>query len=83
MEGIRIIKLPCSKMISSNNKDLGDFNNWWSKIDQKRKDKFFPRDFMSYDLEQKKLIWYYAISEDIRDIGGFDTTEFSGGLYAV
>lgn len=93
MDGIRIVELPGCKMASSgcgtgpdqwaDDGLLRRFNVWWSTLDKKRADKFFPRDFMWYDREKDGLVWYYAIPEDITDTAGFEIVDFAGGLYAV
>lgn len=83
MEGIRIVKLPPARMVTSGEKSLEEFDNWWSEVDKERKDKFFPRDFMWFDEEEKRLVWFYALPYDETNIGEFDTIEFAGGLYAV
>ncbi|CQR74632.1 Nodulation protein NolA [Sporomusa ovata DSM 2662] len=84
---VRIVELPKCKMVSSGcdmgNGLLDEFNIWWSAVDKQRTDKFFPRDFMWYDLESKGTFWYYAINDNITDTGGFEVLEFEGGLYAA
>jgi len=59
------------------------FNEWWSAVDARRADRFFPRDFMWYDREHNGQVWYYAISDDSLETGGFDVIDFPGGLYAA
>lgn len=81
MEGIRIVQLPPAKMATSGN--LEEFDQWWSEVDKKRKDKFFPRDFMWFDGEAEKLVWLYALPEGETDTGGYSTLDFAGGLYAA
>ena len=83
MEGIRVVKLPAARMVTSGGKDLKDFDNWWSALDKERKDKFFPRDFMYFDQEEKQLIWFYALADDTTDTGEYDSIDFPGGLYAA
>ncbi len=84
---VRIVEIPKTKMASSGydtgNGELEKFDKWWSEIDKNRKDKFFPRDFMCYDLHKNSLIWYYAIGEEIGDTDGFEVIDFEGGLYAA
>ena len=70
-------------MVSSGDKKLEEFDRWWTKEDQNRIDKFFPRDFMMYDNDNKKLIWYYVLSSHIENTQGYDVINFPGGLYAV
>ncbi len=83
MEGIRIVNLPPARMASSGDKSLEEFDAWWSRVDQKRKDRFFPRDFMTFDPQSQSLIWFYALPDGVTDTGGFDVVDFPGGLYAV
>lgn len=83
MDGIRIIELPGAKMVTSGNEDLDGFDQWWSRVDRERKDRFFPRDFMWFDPETKSLVWSYALSDGVTDTGGYQTIDFPGGLYAV
>ncbi|HWI52729.1 MAG TPA: GyrI-like domain-containing protein [Symbiobacteriaceae bacterium] len=83
MDGIRIIELPSAKMVTSGDKDLNGFDQWWSRIDRERKDRFFPRDFMWFDRETKRPVWFYALPEGVSDTGGYETVDFPGGLYAV
>lgn len=93
MKGIRIIELPKCKMVSSGcaddenpfaeNGKLITFGQWWSALDKKRVDKFFPRDFMWFDREKKRLVWYYVLPDGVTDTGGYDVVDFEGGIYAV
>lgn len=83
MDGIRIVKLLACKMVSSGDRNLEDFDVWFSKVDKERKDQFFPRDFMWWDSENKKLVWYYILGEHITNTEGFETIDFEGGLYAA
>lgn len=46
-------------------------------------DRSFPRDFMWFDEESRRLVWYYALPPDAADPEGFDVVDFPGGLYAV
>ncbi|HYF91287.1 MAG TPA: GyrI-like domain-containing protein [Symbiobacteriaceae bacterium] len=83
MDGIRIIELPAATMVTSGNRNLQGFDEWWSHIDKERKDRFFPRDFMWFDPENQSLVWYYALPDGVTDTGGYEVVEFSGGLYAA
>jgi hypothetical protein len=83
IEGIRILELPSARMATSGNRSLEEFDAWWSELDKTRKDKFFPRDFMWFDAESEKLVWYYALPPDADDPEEFDVVDFVGGLYAV
>jgi DNA-binding transcriptional MerR regulator len=85
---IRIVDLPACRMVSSGLKQ-GDshrkFNKMWEKIDRKRKDRFFPRDFMWWDKESNCEIWWYAVEDWVteEDTKGFSFVNFDGGLYAT
>ena len=89
---VRIIELPACKMITSgpaNGPDafapdgnLFRFMEWFSVYDKGRADRFYPRDFM-WSRSGGGFEWGYAVSEVPEDTGGFDVTDFPGGLYAV
>ncbi len=85
---IRIVELPPCRMATSGVKN-GDnhkrFEKMWSRLDKNRKDKFFPRDFMWYDEDSGKTVWWYAIEEWVTeaDTAGFEIVDFEGGLYAT
>lgn len=85
---VRIVELPNCRMITSGNGDkemLKRFDKLWSGLDMKRKDRFFPRDFMWWDEERKVSIWWYAIEDWVtdRDTKGFEIFDFEGGFYAA
>ena len=89
---VRIIKLPACKMVTSgpaNGEDifapdgiLTRFCEWFSELDKKRLDRFYPRDFM-WSPPGGGLQWGYAVDEIPDDTGGFDVIDFQGGLFAV
>jgi hypothetical protein len=81
--GIRVVELPATTMVTSGKSDLAAFNEWWSRVDKERKDRFFPRDFMWFDAEAKRLVWWYALPDGVSDTGGYETLQFTGGLYAA
>jgi len=83
MDGIRIVELPSARMVTSGNQELEGFDRWWSGVDRERKDRFFPRDFMWFDPDAKRLVWYYALPDWLSDTGGYETVDFPGGLYAA
>lgn len=83
MDGIRIVELPATTMVTSRNQDLEAFDQWWSRLHRERKDRFFPRDFMWFDPKSERLVWYYALPDGVTDTGGYETEEFEGGLYAA
>lgn len=63
---VRIVQLPKCRMITSGRGDretLKRFDKIWSQIDKKRKDRFFPRDFMWQDEVSNETIWWYAIED--------------------
>lgn len=61
------------------------FDRMWSKLDTKRKDRFFARDFMWYDAETKGTIWWYAIEDWVTetDTEGYEIIDYEGGIYAA
>ena len=85
---IRIIQLPACRMVTSGVKQ-GDnqkkFDTMWGKLDTRRKDRFFPRDFMWWDKESNGPIWWYAVEDWVTeaDTNGFRFTDFEGGMYAT
>lgn len=83
MEGIRIVQLPPSRMVASGDSDLETFDAWWTEADKKRKDQFFPRDFMWFDEASQKLVWGYVLPYDMSDTGRYGIIDFPGGLYAA
>jgi hypothetical protein len=60
-------------------------NNDYAFPDKKRKDKFFPHDFMTHNNETGKLTWFYAVEEWVTEThtSGFDIIDFEGGIYAT
>jgi hypothetical protein len=80
--GIRIIELPACRMASSKGHNLEEFDTWWSALDRKRTDRFYPRDFMYYDEGAKELVWLYPYPVHETEVG-YDAVDFQGGLYAA
>ncbi len=85
---IRIVKLPSCRMVTSGVKQGNNhskFDKMWGKLEVKRKDKFFPRDFMWWDKENNGPVWWYAVEEWVTeaDIRGFKFIDFEGGMYAT
>lgn len=85
---IRIVELPACRMVISGEKKGNNhkkFEKMWGRLDAKRKDKFFPRDFMVYDSEKGVNVWWYAIEDWVsdKDTEGFEIINFDGGLYAT
>jgi len=85
---IRIVELPACRMATSGVQPGGNherFNNMWTKLDNKRKDRFFSRDFMWYDKEKGGTVWWYAVEDWVTesDTEGFGFEEFDGGIYAT
>ena len=90
---VRIIELPTGRMVwsgicpgspsTSENERLRRFNEWWSVRDKLRIDRFYGRDFMWWDDQERGYAWGYAITEPQDDTGGFGVMDFPGGLYAV
>lgn len=85
---VRVVELPKCRMITSGNgkkETLKRFDKLWSKLDKKRKDRFFPRDFMWWDGRSKSTIWWYAVEGWVteKDTNGFEFFDFEGGFYAA
>lgn len=73
------------RTVSSGNGEketLKRFDKLWTKFDMKRKDRFFPRDFMWWDEGSKATIWWYAVEDWVTetDAGGFELFDFEGGM---
>jgi len=89
---IRIVDLPPCRMITSGNgsdeKTRDRFCDLWFKLDERRKDKFYQRDFMVHvdpPEEGYPAVWWYAIEEWVseEDVDGFEIFQFEGGLFAT
>lgn len=80
--GVRVVELPACRMATSKGHTLSEFNQWWSALDQARKDRFFPRDFMYFDAKAGELVWLFALPEGA-SADEYDVIRFAGGLYAV
>lgn len=85
---VRIIELPPCRMVISgtgDRKTLKRFDKMWTKLDSKRRDKFFARDFMWHDKHSNSCIWWYAVEDWVTetDTEGFDIFNFEGGIYAA
>lgn len=85
---VRLVELPACRMATSGVQQ-GDnherFNKMWGKLDARRKDRFFPRDFMWHDNEKGGSVWWYAVEDWVTkaDTEGFGFENFEGGLYAT
>ena len=63
---IKIVELPACRMVTSGLKQEDNherFKIMWGTLDKKRKDRFFPRDFMWYDSEMGNTVWWYAVED--------------------
>jgi DNA-binding transcriptional MerR regulator len=88
---IRIIELSPCRMITSgsgDNETIRRFEKLWNKLDERRKDRFFPRDFMVHvepPEEGHPAVWWYAIEDWVgeKDTDGFEIFQFEGGLFAT
>ena len=85
---IRIVELPSCRMVTSGVKQGNNhskFDKMWGKLDSKRKDRFFPRDFMWWDKENNGPVWWYAVEDWVTemDTNGIKFVDFEGGLYAT
>lgn len=86
MEKVKIVTLPECRMVTSEiDGDQKKFNKMWMELDKKRKDKFFPRDFMYFDEKAQKTVWLYACEDWVteNDTKGFKIIDFEGGIYAT
>lgn len=85
---VRLVALPACRMVTSGVK-AGEnherFEAMWTSLDDKRIDRFYPRDFMFHDQESGSPVWYYAIEDWVTeaDTEGFAIIGFEGGLYAT
>jgi len=83
-----VVELPACRMMTSGVKQ-GDnherFNEMWERLDKKRKDHFFSRDFMWYDYEKGSTVWWYTVEDWVtdKDTEDFEIINFKGGLYAT
>jgi DNA-binding transcriptional MerR regulator len=85
---IRVIELPACRMVTSGVKQGNNhkrFDKMWGKLDAKRKERFFPRDFMWWDKENNGPVWWYAVEDWVTDAdtNGFKFVDFEGGMYAT
>lgn len=85
---VKIVELPKCRMATSGTGErntLKRFDKMWMKLDLKRKDKFFARDFMWHDKNTNNCIWWYAVEEWVTeaDTNGFKIIDFEGGIYAA
>lgn len=81
--GIRVIELPSCRMACSVGASLEAFDKWWTEIDKKRTDKFYPRDFMYHDAKENRLVWLYAMPPEHPSLSGYPLVDFDGGLFAA
>ena len=85
---IRIVRLPACRMVTSGVEEGNDhrkFKEMWSRLDAKRNDRFYPRDFMWWDKEKGGSVWWFAVEDWVTeaDTEGFGFVDFEGGLYAT
>lgn len=84
MESVRVYELPKCKMVTSQcgmfgEKELEEFNNWFSSLPRP----IFPKDFLWYDESRGGFVWYYLYDEGLEVPESFQLVDFPGGLYAV
>lgn len=91
---IRVLELPVCRMASSGyareiepyapGGTLARFRDWWAEADKARVDRWFARDFLTYERGEEALVWLYALSDDapVADCP-FAVLDFPGGLYAA
>ena len=87
---IRVVELSPCRMITSgsgDNETIRRFEKLWNKLDEQRKDRFFPRDFMVHVAPPDKgpAVWWYAIEDWVseKDTDSFEIFQFEGGLFAT
>ena len=80
---VRIIELPAVIMARSGSGDLEAFDKWWSAIDDRRRNRLFPQDFMWFNPQLGNMEWLYVLPKEVTDTSGYEVFEFPGGLYAV
>ncbi len=85
---VRLVELPACRMVASGAEQGHSherFDKMWGKLDARRKDRFFPRDFMWHDNEKDCSVWWYAVEDWVTeaDTEGFGFVNFEGGLYAT
>lgn len=83
MEGIRVVELKAERMVTSGDRPLEEFDQWFSQVASIGADAWFPRDFMWFDSVRQRLIWFFALPHGHADTGGFEWFDFEGGLYAA
>jgi DNA-binding transcriptional MerR regulator len=92
---VRIVELPPCRMVTSGISTEPDlfapdgrlmrFNAMWSRLDARRKDRFFARDFMWYDPVTGGTAWWFALEDWMTeaDTEGYGIIDFEGGIYAA
>lgn len=85
MDHIRIIEIPKLKMISSGFGSLADFKErGFERLFPEWSHNIFPHDFMCYDAGHQQMIWFLALTGDLKiDPGKFEVIDHEGGFYAV
>ncbi len=82
MQGIRIMKMPDCKMVSSGigmfeDEKFERFDRWFSSLP----DDMYPRDYL-YNIGEK-FCWLYRWNEGMSVPEEFEIVDFQGGLYTV
>lgn len=82
---VRVISLPACKMVSSGFGNFDEdnftrFDQWFSKLPIQPFE--MPKDFLWFDPEKGKLVWWYVYSEAM-DTQDFPIEEFDGGFYVA
>lgn len=79
----RIIELPPARMARSGDRDLDEFDRWWSALAAREQGVMFPKDFFWNNERTGHPEWLYTLSGGEVDTHGYEVFDFPGGLYAV
>lgn len=89
MQNIRIMEIPALRAVYSGPLTDGEkferFNRWFSEYHASLSCELYPRDFMWYNERVGAQEWFYILPQgaDEREIPGYETVRFPGGLFAV
>ena len=84
-----LIEMPPCRVVTSgllgDDNESDKFDEMWMRLAKRIADKINPRDFMYYDAEHNKQVWFYMIEEWMTeaDTEGYHIITFDGGLFAA
>ncbi len=78
-----LLSCPTVKMARSGQKDLEDFDQWWSSVVIHPQNNLCPRDFMWFNPRLNNLEWLFVLPENLEVTRDYEVFNFPGGLYAV